>query len=106
MNQPATETIARLCVDCQRYFVAFIDALETSSEQKHQDELSGTTVENELGRFRIWASNIGALNIGRASLDYRLRDAEYLHQNVNSLLEDLKQSLNEGLFKNYPVLTE
>lgn len=99
MNQPTAATIARLCIDCQQHFETVSHALELSNERKHQDKLSNAIIEDELGRFRIWASNIGALNIGRASLDYRLRDAEYLYQNVKSLLEDLKQCLEEGLFE-------
>jgi hypothetical protein len=61
------------------------------------EAVTRSAVDDELGRFRIWATNIGALSIGRVSLDHRLRDADYLHQNVKSLLEDLKESLSEGL---------
>jgi hypothetical protein len=82
-------TIARLCLECQTHF-------ETLETYDGENRLSSTTVEDELGRFRMWASNIGALNTGRASLDYRLRDANYLYETVKSLLEDLKRSLSEG----------
>ena len=36
------------------------------------------------------------MNTGRASLDCRVKDAEYLYQNIKSLLEDLQESLIEG----------
>jgi hypothetical protein len=99
MNQSAAATIVRLCVNCQQHFVTVSYALEVSNKRIIRDELSNAIIENELRQFRIWASNIGVLNIGRASLDYRLRDAEYLYQNVKSLLEDLKQCLEEDLFE-------
>ena len=94
-------TIAKVSLDCQKYFLALGDALEITDGGKHRDELSGAEVKDELGRFRIWAGNIGALKTGRASLDYRLRDVGYLHQNVASLLEGLRQSLSEGLHSSY-----
>jgi hypothetical protein len=59
-------------------------------------ELSPATVDDELGRFRVWARNIGAMATGTASMDYRVGTASYIRQNVQSLLEDLKQSLIEG----------
>jgi len=63
-------------------------------------------LEDELGRFRLWASNIGAMNPRKASLDYRLRNADYLLYNVKSLLEHLHQSLHEGALDLRPqVLT-
>jgi len=102
MNQEAT--IATLSVSCQTHFEEFIDALEATSTRMRTErnesryELSRTAVEDELDRFRLWANNIGAAKIGRASLDYRLRDAEYLFRNVKSLLVDLERSLSQGLF--------
>ena len=89
-----TQTIATLCLDCQKHFRTLHDTLQSKNKD---NELSSIAVQNELGRFRIWASNIGAMHIGRLSLDYRLRDADYLYQDVTSLLEDIKESLIEGL---------
>jgi len=93
-------TIAKVSLGCQKHFWALSDALETIEGSKYQAELSSAAVNDELGRFRIWAGNIGALKTGRASLDYRLRDVGYLHQNVVSLLEGLSQSLYEGFAHN------
>lgn len=96
------QTIARLSLDCQRNFQALSNALKTTNE----NELSSVAVEDELGRFRIWAANIGALNIGTASLDYRLRDAEYLRQEVISLLKELKKNLDIGLSPLSPLFSD
>ena len=90
-----SQTIARLCLDCQSQFEVLRDAIRSKNKDR---ELSSVAVQNELGRFRIWASNIGAMHTGRLSLDYKLQDAEYLYEDVKSLLEDIKDSLLEGLF--------
>lgn len=101
-------TIAVLSLACQRNLGELSNALESTNGDKFQNELSSTEIEDELGRFRMWASNIGALSAGKASLDYRLRDAEYLFQNVKSLLQDLKEGLSKGFIAhwNCPFLTE
>lgn len=95
MASTATQTIASLCLDCQNHFQVLYNSLQNKNKES---ELSTVAVENELGRFRIWASNIGATHTGRFSLDYRLRDAEYLYVDAVSLLEDIKEGLIEGLF--------
>jgi hypothetical protein len=57
---------------------------------------------DELGRLRVWAANIGAHQVGRSSLDYRLRDASHIKGQViqvlhglDSLLDDLDEILHE-----------
>jgi hypothetical protein len=93
--------IARLCLDCQSNFVFLIHRIDTIDVVQAPAVLSGAAIENELGRFKLWASNIGAMNVGKASLDYRLKDVKYLTQNVQSLLEYLKESLSEGFVTPY-----
>ena len=53
---------------------------------------------DELGRFRMWANNIGAfLRIEhRNSLDFRLREAFKITSRIVELLEDLAESLGDG----------
>jgi hypothetical protein len=87
------DSVAKLSFECQRNFVKLKEILELTDGNL---EVSSRDIEDELGRFRMWASNIGAIKIGKASLDYRLREAEYLSENVKSLLRDLKGVLNEG----------
>ncbi|KAF8244931.1 hypothetical protein K440DRAFT_604422, partial [Wilcoxina mikolae CBS 423.85] len=53
------------------------------------------TIQDELGRFRVWAGNVGADRTGRVSLDYRLREASQIHDKVRELLLDLDQKLHE-----------
>jgi hypothetical protein len=86
--------LARLSLECQTQFEILNASLASANGGKVQ---FATIIDDELGRFRLWASNIGAINMGKASLDHRLRDVEYLHQNVKSLLEDLEENLREGI---------
>ena len=53
---------------------------------------------DELGRFCMWANNIGAfLRIEhRNSLDFRLREAFTITSRIVELLEDLAESLGDG----------
>nr|POF20018.1 hypothetical protein CFP56_52267 [Quercus suber] len=52
-------------------------------------------LQDELGRFRIWAGNVSAHRpkTSRRSLEYRLRDASTLQERVLSLLQDLQAAL-------------
>lgn len=52
--------------------------------------------EDEFGRFRVWAANIGALQKGHSSLDYRLRNAPLIRDNVQRLLKELHECLQES----------
>jgi hypothetical protein len=51
-----------------------------------------------VGRFRIWADNIGGLqDISKTtSLEYRLRDAPKIAQRILELLEDIDETLSDG----------
>lgn len=57
--------------------------------------LSASAINDELGRFKIWAGNIGALQRDSRSLDYRLRDASQKQERVLQVLKDLLDSLQE-----------
>ncbi|KAK2811629.1 hypothetical protein FQN50_001971 [Emmonsiellopsis sp. PD_5] len=50
-------------------------------------------IEDQLGRFSIWTSNIGVFASTRASLDYRLRDVEDVHRLVQGLLWILNEHI-------------
>jgi hypothetical protein len=51
--------------------------------------------QDELGRFKIWAANIGAHRIGQSSLDFRLRDASHVREQVLRVLNGIKQDLED-----------
>lgn len=55
------------------------------------------------GRFRIWAGNVGAFQNSdiKSSLDYRLRDAPKIATQIIELLDELAESLDDGM--SFPV---
>jgi hypothetical protein len=66
-------------------------------DRAEQALASQTALEDELGRFRVWAANSGAHRKGRVSLDHKLREALHVHEKVTDLLGDLKRALEEGM---------
>ncbi|KAJ0422969.1 hypothetical protein BJY00DRAFT_310570 [Aspergillus carlsbadensis] len=56
---------------------------------------SRAAIEDQLGRFSIWASNTGVFAAARASLDYRLREAEEVQRLVMGLLRTLDESIQK-----------
>jgi hypothetical protein len=52
-------------------------------------------LDDEFGRFRVWAGNLGALQKGHSSLDYRLRDSPLLSSNTLKLLKELEENIAE-----------
>jgi hypothetical protein len=54
----------------------------------------------EHSRFKVWAGNIGAHHRGRRSLEYRLRDASNINDQVLELLREIREELLMGLFLN------
>lgn len=59
-------------------------------------QISLPALQDEFGRFRAWAGNVGAHRDGRTSLDHRLREASQIHKQVVELLSDLDRTLQES----------
>ena len=57
------------------------------------------TIKGEQGKFKVWCGNIGALQSGYASLDYRLRESEVMQVNVVKLLQQLQRTLLESEYR-------
>ncbi|KAG5766646.1 hypothetical protein H9Q72_005310 [Fusarium xylarioides] len=55
-----------------------------------------STIKIQLGKFRVWCGNLGALQTGYSSLDYRLRESVLMHKNVSQLLQQLGTALEES----------
>jgi len=64
------------------------------SRDHNQDLLS--SVEDEIGRFRVWAADAGAHQSARVSLDYRLREAPHVHSRVSELIEEIQEDVENG----------
>lgn len=64
-----------------------------------EDVLSNSAIDPEIGqqsdRFRLWAGNIGARQVGKSSLDYRLREASDIADMVSQLLSGLQTQLDQ-----------
>lgn len=91
----AGPTIASSVSDCLHSFEDFVFQI------RHMDTEASNLIEpseviDELGRFRVWAGNIGAHRRGSSSLDYRLRDASHIKGKVQSLLFDLDDAIQRG----------
>ena len=70
--------------------------------RRYHDEIPENLWQEELGRFRVWAANIGAHQVGQSSLDYRLRDASHIKDQISTLLlalQDTFQDLEEVLME-------
>ncbi|KAL1601483.1 hypothetical protein SLS60_006398 [Paraconiothyrium brasiliense] len=76
-------------------FVRLTQALDHSPQ--YAGQVGSHSVEDEFDRFKIWAGNIAAHRKGRRSLEYRLRDATHLRDEVNGLLTTLEQSLKDAV---------
>ena len=47
------------------------------------------SIQDELGRFKVWAEDMGAHRTGRMSLDDKLREASHIQKPVAGLLREL-----------------
>jgi hypothetical protein len=95
-----TATIASVLNDCLKEFT---DSTTSGVLAKFENEVSQRRWLDELGRLRVWASNIGAHQTGQSSLDYRLRDASHLKgetikclQRTLQVLLNLREVIEEG----------
>lgn len=86
--------IAVRCNECSQSFHLLCRLLKNIN--MYPSQISLQAIQDEFGRFRVWAGNVGAHRSGRVSLDYRLREAGQMRQIVASLLDDLKVNLQEG----------
>ncbi|KAF2854408.1 hypothetical protein T440DRAFT_417405 [Plenodomus tracheiphilus IPT5] len=76
-------------------FHSLLHALDIS-EGKWTASIDHEALEDEAGRFRVWSGNLGALQKGHSSLDYRLRDSPLLSSNALRFLQELEGNLKEA----------
>src|SRR4051812_38533717 len=87
-------SLSSLGQESLRYFDGLADAL-SHADARFVEQLPPPTLENERQRFRLWSTNLGLLQPGHASLDYRLQDANSAREYTEELLEDLNEYLTE-----------
>jgi hypothetical protein len=92
MTVPTAQTAASTCLQA---FSILLQALHNAGPEIAV-QVPRDSLEDEFGRLRVWAANIGALQKGHSSLDYRLRDAPLVHENVLKLLAELKENIHQS----------
>lgn len=81
---------------CLREFEALVSKLNSVSQPTYLEQMPPREVEEAYGRFRIWLGNLGALQRGHASLDYRVRESAVMKTNIVTLLKQLLTNLRES----------
>lgn len=81
---------------CLRLFEILCYTLKLGTVE-HQDLMSPAMIEDEYGRFRVWAGSLGALQKGHSGLDYRLRESSIMQANVTAFLKQLQTALEESM---------
>ena len=85
------QEIAPVVQQCLRIFTDLINDTDTLSKTG----IPKVLWQDELGRFKIWAANIGAHRVGQSSLDFRLHDASHVREQVSRVLNGMKQDLED-----------
>ncbi|KAL8648704.1 MAG: hypothetical protein Q9226_005888 [Calogaya cf. arnoldii] len=84
-----------LLLSCLRSFGELIRGID-APQYTYEDEVAVASWVDELGRLRIWAGNVGAHQSGLSSLEFRLRDASHIRDEVTDLLTNLERLLDEA----------
>ncbi|RYP18301.1 hypothetical protein DL765_004021 [Monosporascus sp. GIB2] len=84
------ERIASHVTNCLTIFRDLVDPRD-GIELNFPDAAVSLQIKDEQSRFKVWSSTVGAHRTGMSSLDYRLRDASHIKNQVINLLEDLIQ---------------
>ncbi|XTI84220.1 hypothetical protein V2W45_1366184 [Cenococcum geophilum] len=86
------ESITEIARACLGSFTRLTAAL-TEASAENCESMPPDKLEWELGRFKIWCGNLGALQSGRSSLDSRLRESTVMRTNLLKHLARLDQTL-------------
>ena len=87
--------ISSSIIACLKSFNEFIKDIR-HLQDKNVRGLDPSAWEDELGRLRMWAANIGAHQMGQCSLDFRLRDASHVREHIIKLLQGLLRRLRDA----------
>lgn len=88
-------SISTSIIACLKAFNAIVEQIQ-HLENKDSANLLVQPWQDELGRLRMWAANIGAHQTNQSSLDYRLRDSSHVRQQIMNLLDKLLNRLHEA----------
>ncbi|PKY03643.1 hypothetical protein P168DRAFT_304997 [Aspergillus campestris IBT 28561] len=88
MSAPISTSV----INCLKHFSQLISSNTLVS---FEDEIPPSLWKDELDRLRTWAANIGAHQNNHLSLDYRLRNASHIRDQVLRLLSRLERKFEE-----------
>ena len=88
-------SIVQECRACSVSFEALCETLRADN-MDYSSQMPLSILLDTYGRFNVWSGNIGAHQIGRVSLDHRLREAVHVKEQVIKLLRYLHENLDEG----------
>ena len=88
-------SISSSIIACLKSFNEFLERISYIQKRNVEGLVVGAW-EDELGRLRMWAANIGAHQTGQSSLDFRLRDASHIREQIIKLLQGLLRRLHEA----------
>lgn len=88
-------SISSSLLACRNAFNKFIEEIELLDEKKPEG-LCVQDWDDERGRLRIWAANIGAHQTHQSSLEFRLRDSSHIRNQIIELLRQLRERLQDA----------
>ncbi|KAK0716630.1 hypothetical protein B0T21DRAFT_296735 [Apiosordaria backusii] len=91
------ENIASHVLRCLAAFRPLLEPQSTTAtpQKKPLEPKILTVLTDEFSRFKVWSGTIGAHKTGSSSLDYRLRDASHIRDQVLNLVIDLISMLSD-----------
>ncbi|KAL8926545.1 MAG: hypothetical protein Q9208_002872 [Pyrenodesmia sp. 3 TL-2023] len=88
-------SISSSLIACRNVFNELIEEIKKPVIEKPEG-LYLQDWEDERGRLRLWAANIGAHQTGQSSLNFRLRDSSHIQEQIIKLLGSLTQKLRDS----------
>ncbi|KAF5706134.1 wd40 repeat protein [Fusarium globosum] len=85
-------SLSRSCINGFQYLLSSL----RGTAPRFLQQMPPSTIEIQLGKFRVWCGNLGALQTGYSSLDYRLRESALMYENLLQLLQQLDIALGES----------
>ncbi len=93
----AHKSILSAYSECLSRFIILLQRLADPNIEASSEQLSTIPIlDDQRGRFRAWAVNVGAHRDDSLSLDHKLREAPHIRQKVLGLLGELETDLQEG----------
>lgn len=93
------EHISSAHARCFVSFQSLINALKQPARD-FQDQIVPSDINDEFDKYTIWAGNVGAAHSGNRyeiSLDYRLREASFLKNQILKLLSTLEERVSSAI---------